>query len=138
MKFINFKDKKLKYVVCYKIVQFCSILLFIPISVYPFLIKRLFWHPIKLEWYQKTTYTYETCFNEYLYPSETAIWSSIIIFFSLIGSLIMIINYLVFIYYLLGLTVIVQFLINVDVYTNAMHYKQYEHIYKQLNEVHKL
>ena len=138
MKFINFKDKKLKYVICYKIVQFCSILLFIPISIYPFLIKRLFWHPLNLEWYQKTPYSCKICYDEYLYPTETVIWSAIIIFLSSIGILIMILNCLDFVYYLLNLTIVGHILINSNIHRNAVYYKQHKHIYKQLNEVHKL
>ena len=89
MKFISFKAK---YYICYKIVQFCSILLFIPISIYPFLIKRLFWHPLELEWYQKTSHTCKICYDEYLYPSSETQWISLQIFFSLLGTIITIIN----------------------------------------------
>ena len=135
MKFISFKAK---YYICYKIVQFCSIFLCIPISIYPFLTKRLFWHPLELEWYQKTMQSYKICYDEYLYPSETAIWSAIIIFLSSIGILIMILNCLDFVYFLLNLTIVGHILINSSIYRNAIYYKHHKHIYKQLNQVHKL
>ena len=135
MKFISFKAK---YYICYKIVQFCSIFLCIPISIYPFLTKRLFWHPLNLNWYQKISQSYKICYDKNLYPSSETQWISLQIFFSLFGAIIAIINLMLYNFYFIIILLILIIYLNTNIYKNAIFYKNHKHEYEILNKSHKL
>lgn len=131
MKFISFKTKTY---LCYRIIQFYSILFFIPVSAYSFIRYKLFWHPIKLDWYQKLSNTCDICFNEYLYPSEKYIYCSVIVTTIIIAILSIFLNVL----YVIFMMIAIGSVFFNDIFRYAMFYKHHKNKFIMLDEIHKM
>ncbi len=118
--------------ICYRLSQFYSIILFIPISIIPFIKHRIFWHPLKLEWYHIKPLT--QCHDEYMYPRFYQLCIPTIFVYSCIMCLLLLFH-MWFMFILFNIFLIT---FNYDTFENAQFYKNHKHLYKQLDEIHKL
>lgn len=119
--------------ICYRISQFYSIILFIPISIIPFIKHRIFWHPLKLEWYHINTLT--QCYDEYMFPKFYQLCIPAILVYCCISCLLLL-SHIWFMFILFNIFLIKTF--NYNTFKMARFYKIHKHLYKQLDEIHKL